>query len=52
MSHWKAKENLAGLCVCRIESDGYQPTGQSGPHQMKATGRKVKPATAGNTAVR
>ena len=25
--HGQGKEDLAGLCVCRLDPDGYQPTG-------------------------
>ena len=38
----QAKEDLAGLCVCRLESAGCQPTGCSGPCPLEeVSGRKT-----------
>ena len=31
----QAKEDVASLRVCILESDGYQPTGYSGPCRLK-----------------
>ena len=33
--HWQTKDIEAGLCICRLECDGYQPMGSSGPCQLE-----------------